>query len=99
MYPYTRESATRTESSCSPGCVTSDILPTVLDLLGLTHPSPERPLDGISLKPLIVDGAMTERPSPIGFWKYAAESEKTNGRWVPEELSRGTTPTPASRPR
>lgn len=74
-------------------CVTSDILPTVLDLLGLTHPAPQRPLDGISLKSLIVDGTMAERPSPIGFWKYAAQDEKNNGRWIPEELSRGTTPT------
>jgi arylsulfatase A-like enzyme len=74
-------------------CVTSDILPTVLDLLGLPYPDPNRPLDGISLRRLIVDGTMTERPSPIGFWKYDAREEKDNPRWVPEELSRGTTPT------
>ncbi|MBN2451233.1 MAG: sulfatase-like hydrolase/transferase [Lentisphaeria bacterium] len=74
-------------------CVTSDILPTLLDILGLRHPDPQRPLDGISLRPLIEDGSLTERPSPIGFWKYAAGGEKKNGRWVSEELSRGTTPT------
>jgi arylsulfatase A-like enzyme len=74
-------------------CVTSDILPTVLDLLGLTHPASERPLDGISLKSLIVGGTMTARPTPIGFWKYAPQAEKTNGRWIAEDLSRGTTPT------
>jgi hypothetical protein len=74
-------------------CVTSDILPTVLDLLDLTHPAPERPLDGISLKSLIVGGTMTERPTPIGFWKYAPQAESTNGRWIAEDLSRGTTPT------
>lgn len=74
-------------------CVTSDILPTLLDLLGLKHPAPQRPLDGISLKRLIVDGAMTERPSPIGFWKYSSRGESENGRWISEELSRGTTPT------
>jgi arylsulfatase A-like enzyme len=74
-------------------CVTSDILPTVLDLLGLKHPAPQRPLDGISLKPLIVDGTMQERPSPIGFWKYASQGESQNERWISEELSRGTTPT------
>lgn len=73
--------------------VTSDILPTVLDLLGLKHPAPLRPLDGISLKPLIVAGTMTERPSPIGFWKYASQGESQHGRWISEELSRGTTPT------
>lgn len=73
--------------------VTSDILPTVLDLLGLKHPAPQRPLDGISLKPLIVDGTMQERPAAMGFWKYASQGESQNGRWISEELSRGTTPT------
>lgn len=74
-------------------CVTSDILPTVLDLLNLKHPDAGRPLDGISLRKLIVDGSMITRPAPIGFWKYPAAGEKKNGRWVSEELSRGTTPT------
>ena len=74
-------------------CVTSDILPTLLDLLGLRHPDPNRPLDGLSLRTLIVDGTMQDRPSPIGFWKYPAGGEKQHGRWVSEELSRGKTPT------
>ncbi len=77
----------------SVACVTSDILPTVLDLLGLKHPKPERPIDGISLKTLIVDGTMRERPSPIGFWKYPSAGEAKNERWVAAELSTGTTPT------
>jgi arylsulfatase A-like enzyme len=77
----------------SVACVTSDILPTVLDLLGLKHPAPQRPIDGISLKSLIVDGSMQDRPSPIGFWKYASQGESANERWISEELSRGTTPT------
>ena len=74
-------------------CVTSDILPTVLDLLGLKHPVPSRPLDGISLKPLVAGGTMNERPSPIGFWKYATQDENKNARWIAEDQSRGTTPT------
>lgn len=86
-------SVIRAPRASSVPCVTSDILPTLLDLLGLRHPDPDRPLDGISLRGLIVDGAMVERPSPIGFWKYPAAGEKKNGRWVSEELSRGTTPT------
>jgi arylsulfatase A-like enzyme len=73
--------------------VTSDILPTMLDLLALKHPAPQRPLDGISLKPLLVDGAMRERPAPIGFWKYPVQQERGNARWISEELARGTTPT------
>ena len=85
--------AIRAPRQSSVRAVTSDILPTIVDLLGLAHPAPLRPLDGISLKALIVDGTMAERPSPIGFWKYASQNEKDNPRWIPEELSRGTTPT------
>jgi arylsulfatase A-like enzyme len=73
--------------------VTSDILPTLLDVLGLPHPDPARPLDGISVKRLLVDATMTERPSPIGFWKYAIDGEKVNASWLPEDVARGTTPT------
>lgn len=83
----------RSARASSVRCVTSDILPTVLDLLGLKHPAPQRPLDGISLKRLIVDGTLAERPAPIGFWKYPARDETGNDRWISEELSRGTTPT------
>jgi arylsulfatase A-like enzyme len=45
-------------------CVSSDYFPTVLDALGL--PLPKRPIDGISLLPLI-DGKQQSRPKPIGF--------------------------------
>ncbi len=53
--------------------VTTDILPTLCELLGLTVP--KRTLDGISLVDLI-DGRMKERPSPIAFWKYDSRKEK-----------------------
>jgi arylsulfatase A-like enzyme len=74
-------------------CVSSDIFPTVLDLLGLQSPDPQRPIDGLSLRSLIVDDAMKERPQPIGFWKYNAGPERRNERWMDPELTRGTTPT------
>jgi arylsulfatase A-like enzyme len=45
--------------------VTSDYLPTILDALDMQLPD-ERPLDGISLLPLI-EGRMTQREKPIGF--------------------------------
>jgi len=48
-----------------PAC-TSDYYPTILDLLGIRMPRPHRPIDGISLRPLI-EGKMTQRPKPIGF--------------------------------
>jgi len=46
---------------------TSDIYPTIMDILNLKVPNQVEPLDGISLVPLL-DGRMKERPSPIGFW-------------------------------
>ena len=49
-----------------PAC-TSDIYPTLVDILKMTVPDQVQPLDGISLVPLL-DGRMKERPSPIGFW-------------------------------
>jgi arylsulfatase A-like enzyme len=49
---------------------TSDMYPTIVDLLQITVPG-QLPLDGISLVPLI-DGRMKERPSPIGFWHPGA---------------------------
>lgn len=50
---------------------TSDILPTIVDLLDLEYPD-DRPLDGISLVPLF-DGQMPQRGVPIGFEFPAGE--------------------------
>jgi arylsulfatase A-like enzyme len=83
----------KTPRETSLPCVTSDILPTLVDLLALEHPDPKRPLDGISLRSLIVDGTMKRRPAPIGFWKYPSGPETKNERYISEDLSRGTTPT------
>ena len=47
-------------------CSTSDYLPTVADVLGLDSPADDRPLDGISLAPLI-DGGMERRGRRIAF--------------------------------
>ena len=71
--------------------VTSDMLPTICELVGL--PLPDRPLDGISLKDLI-DGEMTERPSPIYFWSYNASRETKSGLepYINARLQEGTTP-------
>ena len=71
--------------------VTSDMLPTLCDLAGIALP--DRPLDGISLKPLI-DGNMTERPSPICFWSYDTqhEMEMELEPYIDPILQVGTTP-------
>lgn len=55
-----------------PAC-TSDIYPTLLELLGIDVPDQIQPLDGISLVPLI-DGRMDSRPSPIAFWHNPART-------------------------
>jgi arylsulfatase A-like enzyme len=46
---------------------TSDLYPTILEAAGVSVPKQVQPLDGISLMPLL-EGRMTERPRPIGFW-------------------------------
>jgi len=70
--------------------VTSDMLPTLCDLAEL--PLPDRPLDGISLKPLL-EGKMTQRPSPICFWNYGGRATKGNLQpYIDPKLQEGTTP-------
>jgi arylsulfatase A-like enzyme len=59
-------------------CVTSDYFPTVLDVLGLKVPV-GRSYDGVSLLPLI-DGAVTERPKPIGF-QFGSQASLTDNRY------------------
>ncbi|MEK0449307.1 MAG: hypothetical protein RL088_1575 [Verrucomicrobiota bacterium] len=49
-----------------------DIFPTLVELLALKVERPV-PLDGISLLPLL-DGKMTARPQPIGFWQFAGKA-------------------------
>jgi len=69
--------------------VTSDILPTLCDLLDI--PLPNRPLDGISLKPLI-EGSMDARPAPICFWSFVASNVSKGKPYIEPELQAGTTP-------
>jgi arylsulfatase A-like enzyme len=71
--------------------VTSDVLPTLCDLIG--QPLPDRPLDGISLKPLF-EGQMRGRPQPIAFWNGRARNEEgfTPEPYIDPELQKGTTP-------
>ncbi|MCF7958890.1 MAG: DUF1080 domain-containing protein, partial [Phycisphaerae bacterium] len=45
-----------------------DIYPTLVDLLKIDVPNQIKPIDGISLMPLL-EGKMTQRPKPMGFLK------------------------------
>jgi arylsulfatase A-like enzyme len=70
--------------------VTSDMLPTICELVGQFKPA--RPLDGISLKPLI-DNKMASRAQPICFWSYNAGRDVNGGLqpYIAPELQEGTT--------
>lgn len=70
---------------------TCDLLPTLCALTG--QPLPNRPLDGIDLTP-VIDGKLTERPSPLFFWEYdiARFTGMKPEPYIDPELQRGTTP-------
>lgn len=70
---------------------TSDLLPTVAALAG--QPLSKRPLDGIDLTP-VMDGAMTERPTPLHFWMYDTRHVDASKQkpYIATELQEGTTP-------
>ncbi|MFN0103326.1 MAG: sulfatase [Bryobacteraceae bacterium] len=76
----------------SVNAVTSDMLPTLCDITGIALP--KRPLDGISLKPLL-DGKMKERPTPIFFWEFQSRAEEQGKKepYIEASLQEGTTPT------
>lgn len=69
--------------------VTSDILPTICDLTSVQLP--DRPLDGVSLKPLI-EGDATTRETPIFFWSFDVRREPKNEPYLPASQQQGTTP-------
>lgn len=71
--------------------VTSDMFPTLCELAG--QPLPNRPLDGISLVPLI-DGEMRKRPSPIFFWSFnTGRAFRGDSKpYIDLRLQEGTTP-------
>jgi arylsulfatase A-like enzyme len=71
--------------------VTSDMLPTLCEIVG--QPLPNRPLDGISLVPMI-NGEMKSRPSPICFWSFE-NNEGLNEKsepYIEPGLQEGTLP-------
>ncbi|MBN1342633.1 MAG: sulfatase-like hydrolase/transferase [Phycisphaerae bacterium] len=57
-------------------CGTVDIYPTLSAIIGIKVPNQPQPLDGIDLLP-VIDGKLTERPRPMGFWVYPAKGIRT----------------------
>ena len=67
-------------------CNTCDIYPTLLEIVGVAAEG-QPPLDGISLVPLI-EGKMTKRSKPMGFWDFPARGISTPSRqWMSELLA------------
>jgi arylsulfatase A-like enzyme len=72
--------------------VTSDILPTLCEIIGRPfEKESKRPIDGISLVPLI-EGKMTKRDKPIGFWSFNQANIVRARPYIASELQKGTTP-------
>jgi arylsulfatase A-like enzyme len=65
-------------------CVTSDIYPTLLEVAGVTV-AHQPPLDGVSLLPLL-EGRVTQRSQPIGFWDVPVRGIGTPAKQWMEEL-------------
>jgi len=64
---------------------TSDIFPTLLDIIG-AQVDTCRPLDGVSLVPLL-NNQIDSRTHPMGFWKYPAPGIRTpSAEWMSELL-------------
>lgn len=71
--------------------VTTDMLPTLCELVD--QPLPDRPLDGISLVPMI-DGEMNSRPSPMFFWNIQGQIpvNEESEPYIDMNLQEGTIP-------
>ncbi len=71
--------------------VTSDMLPTLAEIVG--QPLPNRPLDGISLVPML-DGEMTSRPTPMFFWDISGQIPVNDESqpYIAVNLQEGTIP-------
>jgi len=83
---------------------TSDIYPTIVDLLGITVADQVLPLDGISLVPLL-HGRMESRPVPMAFWVYAGGGRGGHAALIDDQYKLhlnpgggGQTSRPTSRP-
>ena len=72
-------------------CVTSDILPTLCELVNVQLP--KRPIDGESLVPMF-DSPGAARQKPICFWNFPTGSGVLNGLepYIDPKLQVGTTP-------
>ncbi len=67
-----------------------DIVPTILDITGIEYPDPDRPLDGISLRPLFEQElGRRSRPIPFRYLGRAAWIDNDK-KLLTNDLKRGT---------
>lgn len=69
--------------------VTTDIFSTLIEIAG--QAPPDRPLDGISLMP-VIQGEIKERSKPICFWNFDIRHLEDKVPYIDPELQTGTTP-------
>ena len=69
----------------SVAAITSDIYPTLLDVVAVDVADQPQPLDGISLLPWI-DGQTAERPKPMGFWANFSTGQPVKSTEIMEAL-------------
>lgn len=70
---------------CSVPVMSMDFFPTMLDMAGIYYDDTARPLDGISLCPLMNEEAMPERPL---FWRSGNAKAVRQGNWKYIEIRR-----------
>ncbi|MHC4643137.1 MAG: sulfatase family protein [Planctomycetota bacterium] len=70
-------------------CCTSDYFPTVLNILDINMKGHPKPIDGVSLLPLI-EGKMTKRPTPIAF-ESGSQVSLTDNRYKIYSKNKGKT--------
>ncbi len=70
-------------------CCTSDYFPTVLDVLNIKIKGQAKPIDGVSLLPLI-QGKMNKRPVPIAF-ESGSQVSLTDNRYKIYSKNKGKT--------
>lgn len=69
--------------------VTTDIFLTLADIASVALP--QRPLDGVSLVP-VIHGRAIERAQPIPFWNFDTQHLSDSMPYIDPELQQGTTP-------
>ncbi len=68
-------------------CCTVDIYPTLLDIVDAKVEQQPKPLDGISLLPLI-KGSMKTRSRPLGFWVYPEPGRPVKSTQLLQDLAK-----------